>query len=102
MLSGADDLAATFVAHLDLLTRRTAQALEEAGFSSLLAHSGAPPLWFKDDQHYPFKVNALFKLWAPITDVADCFLYFEPGKKPVLLFHKPQDYWHKPADLPHA
>jgi Xaa-Pro dipeptidase len=100
MGSGAHDLEATFVAHLESVARRTARALEETGFTSLLVHSGSPPLIFKDDQYYPFKVNGAFKLWVPLTDVPDCFMYFEPGQRPRLLFHRPQDYWHKPADLP--
>ncbi|HVY80878.1 MAG TPA: Xaa-Pro dipeptidase [Steroidobacteraceae bacterium] len=102
MTSGADEREATFVAHLDLVARRTAHALEAAGFDSLLIHSGAPPMIFRDDQPYPFKVNADFKLWAPLTDVTDCFLFFQPGKQPLLLFHQAQDYWHKPAALPDA
>ena len=102
MGSGVDDLAATFVAHLETVADRTARALESSGFGSLLIHSGASPMIFLDDQPYAFKVNAPFKLWAPLTDVADCFLYFEPGNPPRLLFHRPQDYWHKASDLPNA
>jgi len=100
MSSSADDLGASYADHLQAVIRRTARALEAAGYSSLLLHSGAPPLVFRDDQHYPFRANAPFKLWAPLTDVPDCFIYFEPGRQPLLLFHHPRDYWHKPADLP--
>src|SRR4051812_37043914 len=100
MLSCADDLEATFVAHLESIAQRTARALEASGFSSLLIHSGAAPMVFLDDRPYPFRVNALFKLWAPLTDVEGCFLYFAPGRRPVLLFHRPRDYWHKASDLP--
>src|SRR5262249_42933434 len=57
-------------------------------------------LVFLDDFHYPFRANAAFKLWAPLTDVADCFVFFQPGRRPRMLFHRPADYWHKPADLP--
>ncbi|MEP7246675.1 MAG: Xaa-Pro dipeptidase [Gammaproteobacteria bacterium] len=102
MPSCAEDVEATYAAHLDAVIRRTALALEASGFESLLIHSGAPPLVFLDDQHYPFKVNAPFKLWAPLTGVADCFVYFEPGTRPRLLFHRPGDFWHKAADLPDA
>ena len=102
MSSCADDLESTYAAHLDSVVRRTSRALESAGFSSLLVHSGSAPMVFADDQHYPFRVNAPFKLWAPLTDVPDCFVYFEPGRKPRMLFHHPRDYWHKPADLPDA
>jgi Xaa-Pro dipeptidase len=102
MRSCADEREATFVAHLEAIAQRTARSLAASGFGSLLIHSGEPPMIFRDDQPYPFKVNAVFKLWAPLTDVTDCFLYFEPGRRPLLLFHKPQDYWHKPAALPDA
>ncbi|MEJ0036856.1 MAG: Xaa-Pro dipeptidase [Gammaproteobacteria bacterium] len=100
MSSCAEDLEGTYAAHLDAVVRRTSRALESAGFSSLLVHSGSAPMVFADDQHYPFRVNAPFKLWAPLTDVPDCFVYFEPGRKPRMLFHHPRDYWHKPADPP--
>ncbi len=102
MRSCADDLEATYAAHLDTIIRRTSRALEATGYASLLVHSGTAPMWFVDDQHYPFKVNAPFKVWAPLIDVPDCFVYFEPGRQPRLLFHHPRDYWHKPADLPNA
>jgi Xaa-Pro dipeptidase len=29
-------------------------------------------------------------------------VYFEAGRRPQLIFHRPTDYWHKPADLPEA
>jgi Xaa-Pro dipeptidase len=102
MPSCADDLAGTYGAHLEAVIRRTSRALEATGYESLLVHSGAAPLVFLDDQHYPFKANAPFKLWAPLTDVSDCFVFFEPGRRPRLLFHRPPDYWHKPADLPES
>ena len=102
MSSCAADLESTYTAHLDTVVRRASRALEAAGFASLLVHSGSAPMVFADDQHYPFRVNAPFKLWAPLTDVPDCFVYFEPGRRPRMLFHHPRDYWHKPADLPDA
>jgi len=102
MPSCADDLDLTYAAHLETVARRTARALEASGFASLLVHSGAAPMVFLDDQTYPFRVNAPFKLWAPLTGVPDCFVFFEPGQRPRMLFNHPRDYWHKPADLPSA
>ncbi len=100
MSSRANDVERSYAAHLDAVVRRTSRALQASGFASLLVHSGRAPEVFADDQSYPFRVNASFKLWAPLTDVPDCFIYFEPGRKPRMLFHHPRDYWHKPADLP--
>src|SRR5215510_7641256 len=100
MPTSAEDLEKSFGDHLERVVRRTSRALESARYSSLLVHSGSAPMIFADDQHYPFRVNAAFKLWAPLIDVPDCFVYFEPGRRPRMLFHHPRDYWHKPADLP--
>ena len=45
-------------------------------------------------------MQAPFKVWAPLADAPDSFVYFTPGKKPQLLIHQPVDYWHKSPDLP--
>ena len=66
----------------------------------LVVQAGAPPTQFLDDQDYPFKVNPHFKAWVPIVDNPRCLLVYRPGAKPQVLFHQPNDYWHKPAALP--
>jgi Xaa-Pro dipeptidase len=92
----------TYGGHLHAVGERYARALERFGCAGALLYSGSPPLLFEDDQHQPFRVNGPFKAWLPLTDVPECFLYFEPGRQPLLLFHQPVDYWHKPAALPQA
>jgi Xaa-Pro dipeptidase len=96
------DLDASFGAYLQAVCDRSAKALEATGHRDLLVHSGSLLLVFEDDRTYPFKTNAPFKVWAPLADAPDCFIYFEPGKRPQLLFHSPPDYWYKPAVLPQA
>jgi Xaa-Pro dipeptidase len=93
-------LDALFASHLEGVCLRTARALEACGYSALLVHSGSLVTVFQDDRTYPFEVHAPFKVWAPVTDVPDCFLYFEPGRRPLLAFHQPEDYWYKPPELP--
>ena len=93
-------LDALFAAHLEKICLRTSKALEVCGYSALLVHSGSLLPVFQDDHTYPFKVHAPFKVWAPLLGVPDCFLYFEPGRRPLLAFHQPEDYWYKPAALP--
>jgi Xaa-Pro dipeptidase len=68
----------------------------------LVIHSGRPPTQFLDDQDYPYKVNPHFKAWVPIVDNPGCVLIIAPGARPKVLFHRPNDYWHKPAGLPRA
>lgn len=93
-------LDALFGAHLEGVCRRSARALEACGYSSLLVHSGSLLPVFQDDRTHPFEVHAPFKVWAPLLEVPDCFVYFEPGRRPLLVFHQPEDYWYKPPALP--
>ncbi len=80
--------------------RRTDRSLADTGFDALAIHSGNPLTQFLDDQDYPYKVNPHFKAWVPVTDNPRCLLIYRPGGVPQLLFHQPNDYWHKPASLP--
>ncbi len=93
-------LNATMGPHLEALCQRTAQALNACGYGALLVHSGSPVMIFEDDQPHSFQVHAPFKVWVPLSDVPDSFIYFEPGARPKLLFHSPPDYWHQPPALP--
>src|SRR5687767_4696242 len=89
-----------FAAHLEIVEKRSSAALATTGYDALLVHAGTPPLLFLDDHHLPFRVQAPFKVWAPLTDAPDSFVYFTPGEKPRLLIHQPVDYWHKSPELP--
>jgi Xaa-Pro dipeptidase len=94
------DLDQLYAEHLRTQVRRADAALEAGGFDALVVHAGSPPMLFLDDQSYPYKVNPHFKAWVPIVDNPECILIHAPGKRPRVLFHRPDDYWHKPASLP--
>ena len=91
-----------YKAHLQTLMRRAEQALAASGFDALVIQAGTAPIQFLDDQDYPFKVNPHFKAWVPIVDNPRSILVITPGARLKVLFHQPNDYWHKPASLPHA
>src|SRR5688572_14763808 len=93
---------ALFAEHLKIVENRSASALASAGYDALLVHSGTPPLLFLDDHHLPYRVQAPFKVWAPLTQAPDSFVYYVPGRKPLLLIHQPVDYWHQSPTLPDA
>ena len=93
---------ALFAAHLEGVQKRTATALAATGYDSLLLHAGTPPLLFLDDHHLPFRAQAPFKVWAPLADAPDSFVFFTPGRKPLLLLNQPVDYWHKSPSMPDA
>jgi Xaa-Pro dipeptidase len=95
-----DSWSALFARHLEVVQKRSTEALAKTGYEALLIHAGTPPLIFLDDHHLPFKAHAPFKVWAPLIDAPDSFVWFTPGKKPQLLVHQPVDYWHKSPELP--
>jgi Xaa-Pro dipeptidase len=106
-MQGLDRLPALAVAldelfgpHLQSVCERTSRALAACGYSGLLVHSGSLLPVFEDDRFHAFESHAPFKVWAPLSDVPDSFVWFEPGSPPRLLVHRPADYWHKPADPP--
>jgi Xaa-Pro dipeptidase len=93
-------LESSFGPHLASVCARTSRGLEACGYSALLVHSGSLLTVFEDDRTYPFEAHAPFKVWVPLSDVPDCFVYFEPGRAPLLIFNQPADFWYKPAELP--
>ena len=96
----AQGLEESFGPHLAALCERTARALTACGFTGLLVHSGSALTVFEDDRTYPFVAHAPFKVWVPLSDAPDSFVWFEPGSRPKLILNQPRDYWYKPADLP--
>jgi len=96
------DLASLHAAHLGVLRARFDSALVACGYRAVLISSGGLTPIFGDDQDYPFRVNPWFKAWVPLTQAPDSFLYYEPGRTPVLLFHRPVDFWYMSADLPQS
>ena len=98
--SSVKELEQSFGPHLAALCQRTERALAACGFTGLLVHSGSALTVFEDDRTYPFVAHAPFKVWAPLADAPDSFIWFEPGARPRLILHQPRDYWYKPADLP--
>ncbi|MFO1427875.1 MAG: M24 family metallopeptidase [Steroidobacteraceae bacterium] len=98
----SETLAALFPAHLATLCERATAALAATGYRGLLLQAGSPLEIFLDDQHYPFRAHAPFKAWVPLLDAPQALVWFEPGRRPCLVFPKVDDYWHKPARLPES
>jgi Xaa-Pro dipeptidase len=95
-----DQVDSLFPAHLSELRRRTERALADHGFDALVIFSGSAGYSFLDDRSYPFRVNPHFAQWVPLTDVQQSFVAYTPGAAPLLAFHQPADYWHRPPALP--
>lgn len=90
-----------FFDHLAQLQARTEQALSDTGFEGLLIGSGPQHGRFLDDTRYPFRANPHFVQWLPfVTETPDCWLLIRPARKPLLLLHSPDDFWHMTSEVP--
>ena len=99
----ADSWSGLFAEHLETVKKRSSSPPSDPPATThCWCTAGTPPLLFLDDHHRPFRVQAPFKVWAPLTDAPDSFVFFTPGKKPQLLIHQPVDYWHKSPALPNT
>ncbi len=96
----SDDLDQLYPEHLAKLQALTGHALASVDCGAVAIGAGHAKYRFLDDRTDPFAVNPHFKAWAPILDAPGSFVIFVPGRKPTLLFHQPEDYWHKPPALP--
>lgn len=92
--------ARLYAAHLKSLCQRYDRGLAASGFDAVLIGAGQPPPIYRDDQHYPYRAEALFLQWAPLLAHPGSALLYRPGKKPLLLVLEPLDYWHQPAPIP--
>ncbi|MGI9236876.1 MAG: Xaa-Pro dipeptidase, partial [Woeseiaceae bacterium] len=87
-------LGALYDSHLEIVMARHDHALEKAGASHAVIYSGNPRVAFLDDNNYPFRANPHFVSWAPLTSLPYSYIVYTPGKKPVLVYFQPKDYWH--------
>ncbi|GAB2497349.1 Xaa-Pro dipeptidase [Arenimonas alkanexedens] len=94
------DTAPLYPAHLSAIKARMDALLEKYGFDHLLVASGIEKLEFLDDRPYPFKPNAQFKAWLPLTRHPHCWIAYTPGQRPVLAYYQPDDFWHVPPSPP--
>lgn len=96
------DFTSTYPGHIETIRDRFDRALAETGYDSVVIYSGGLREHFLDDSTAPFRVNPHFNTWLPVVDNPYCFIIYRPGKLPVLLFHRPNDFWHKPPETPNG
>lgn len=91
---------ALYADHVKSVTRTYEQALDAAGADVAVVFAGGLIYRFLDDQAHPFVVNPHFAWWLPLVRTPDCYIIFERGKKPILAYCQPDDYWHAVPDAP--
>ncbi|RYD93717.1 MAG: M24 family metallopeptidase, partial [Sphingomonadales bacterium] len=93
-------LGVLFADHLHRILARCLQTLDAEQYDALVVHAGLPVHAFLDDQAYPYRVNPHFAWWVPHADSPGSLLHIRPGRRPLLAFVAPRDYWHAPPSLP--
>jgi Xaa-Pro dipeptidase len=96
----ADDPDQLYAAHLTARQGLADRALAAVDCLALVVSAGELKYRYLDDSSHPFTANPHFKAWVPVLDAPGSFLLHRPGRRPTLLFHQPEDYWHKPPTLP--
>jgi len=94
------ELGALYPEHIEQLRTRHDHALEISGASHVVVFSGCPKTVFLDDNPYPFKANAHFVSWVPLTALPLSYIVYTPGDVPRLIYYLPRDYWHSVPDQP--
>jgi len=94
------ELGNLYPAHIREVCARHDHALENSGASHAIIFSGSPKTVFLDDYGYPFKANAHFVSWAPLTALPHSYIVYTPGEIPRLIYFLPHDYWHSVPDQP--
>jgi len=94
------NLGILYPAHIQALCARHDHALETSGASHAVIFSGSAKIAFLDDFQYPFKPNAHFVSWAPLTNLPLSYIVYTPGETPRLIYYLPHDYWHPVPDQP--
>ncbi|MBL8296974.1 MAG: Xaa-Pro dipeptidase [Rhodanobacteraceae bacterium] len=93
-------LSQLYPAHLATLQSRADAALARGGFDHLVIAAGQLHYPFLDDLPYPFQVNPHFKHWLPVTRAPGSWIVVTPGKRPMLIYLQPHDYWHVVPEVP--
>lgn len=94
-----DFWAALYRGHIDTWEQRFADACTDCGVDGAVVFSGAAKYRFRDDLEYPFFAEPYFKAWVP-HPYPDSTVTIIPGKRPLLVYLRQEDFWHMPAPEP--
>lgn len=87
-----------FAEHVRIRQSKAEAALAATGFDAMVIQAGKPFTYFADDQDAPFRSTPHFAHWCPLEGPQH-LLHVRPGKKPVVVAVKPEDYWYEQAPL---
>lgn len=94
------DLGALHGAHVQALQARCEALLAAQPCDALLIAAGIEKFAFLDDRPYVFQPNPHFTHWLPLTQHPGSWLLIRPGRRPLLAYLQPEDYWHAVPEAP--
>lgn len=95
-------LATLYKDHVESLIKNHQTLMAKYDYEHIVIPAGELRYVFQDDMTYPFKTNAYFKWFVPLTNNPNCYLDIPLAGKPRLIYHMPKDYWHAVPTLPNA
>ncbi len=90
--------AQLFLDHVRVRQAKAEAALAATGFDGMVIQSGKPFTYFADDMDAPFRTTPHFAHWCPLEGPSH-LVHVRPGKKPVVVAVKPEDYWYEQTPL---
>lgn len=96
-------LAALHRSHVSWLQTETSAVLARLGYDAVVLHSGTQQKRSGyDDQYWPLRTTPHFHHWLPLSEPG-CAVVVRPGKKPVLVRAKAEDFWEtlRPPETDH-
>lgn len=90
--------AKLYPAHVQERQQKAEAILAATGFDALVIQSGVPFTYYSDDQDAPFRSTPHFAHWVPLEGPQH-LLCIRPGKKPLLVRVKPEDYWYEQSSV---
>lgn len=90
--------ATQYKSHIAARQHAAEAALAASGHDGMVIQAGTPFTYFADDQDAPFHNTPHFTHWVPL-DGPHHLLHIRPGKKPLLVRVRPEDYWYEQAPL---
>jgi Xaa-Pro dipeptidase len=87
--------------HLTQVGARWNEALEASGYDAGVILAGDEAFHFQDDQGPAFVPNPYLVQWIGREyALPGSVLVVAAGARPILLAHRPEDYWHAPGPVP--
>ena len=74
------------------------KALSAFELEGLVINAGYDGYYYQDDQEYPFRSSHYFRHYCPVEGAGHAVV-LAPGKKPILFYFCPEDFWYDHSPL---